>query len=151
MTTTEGNRLDFDDIQSGALHERPSPYVGTYLLLRIDDRRAGRELVRRLHDIVDRGRPSADPERDAWITAAFTYKGLKALGAAGVPGHLRAGVPAGHGGARAAELGDVGPSSAQHWEQPLGSPDVHVAWRRSRRTPSACTPSSTEPCAPSRA
>ena len=43
-----GHRLELDDIQSGALHERPSPYVGTYLLLRIDDRAAGRELVRRL-------------------------------------------------------------------------------------------------------
>ena len=29
--------------------------------------------------------------------------------------------------ARAAELGDVGESSPEHWEQPLGSPDVHVA------------------------
>ena len=51
--------LELDDIQSGALHERPSPYVGTYLLLRIDDRAAGRELVRRLHPVVDYGSPSA--------------------------------------------------------------------------------------------
>ena len=29
--------------------------------------------------------------------------------------------------ARAAHLGDVGESSPEHWEQPLGSPDVHVA------------------------
>ena len=55
--------LEFDDIQSGALHPRPSPYVGTYLLLRIDDRRAGRELVRRLHPVVDAGRPA--PTRPA--------------------------------------------------------------------------------------
>ena len=27
--------LELDDIQAGALYERPSPYVGTYLLLRI--------------------------------------------------------------------------------------------------------------------
>ena len=57
----DGVSLELDDIQSGALHERPSPYVGTYLLLRIDDRAAGRELVRRLHGVVDSGRPSADP------------------------------------------------------------------------------------------
>ena len=50
--------LELDDIQSGALHERPSPYVGTYLLLRIDDRAAGRELVRRLVPLVDSGSPS---------------------------------------------------------------------------------------------
>ena len=53
--------LELDDIQSGALHERPSPYVGTYLLLRIDDRAAGRELVRRLHDVVDSGTPTPIP------------------------------------------------------------------------------------------
>ena len=29
--------------------------------------------------------------------------------------------------ARAAQLGDVGESSPEHWEQPLGSSDVHVA------------------------
>ena len=79
-TGGEGASLELDDIQSGALHERPSPYVGRYLLLRIDDRAAGRELVRRLHPVVDSGRPSADPAHDAWITVAFTYHGLKALG-----------------------------------------------------------------------
>src|SRR4051794_32005459 len=63
--------LDLDDIQSGALHERPSPYVGKYLLLRINDRAAGRELVRRLLTVIDHGHPSSDPNNDAWITAAF--------------------------------------------------------------------------------
>jgi len=33
--------LELDDIQSGALFERPSPYVGVYLLLSIRDRRDG--------------------------------------------------------------------------------------------------------------
>ena len=28
--------------------------------------------------------------------------------------------------ARAAALGDLGESAPEHWEQPLGSPDVHV-------------------------
>ena len=119
--------LDLDDIQSGALHERPSPYVGTYLLLRIDDRRAGRELVRRLHPVVDSARPSSDPDRDAWITVAFTYQGLKALG---VPqGSLDSFSPEFRQGmsARAGDLGDVGESSPVNWEKPLGSPDVHVA------------------------
>src|SRR5258705_9173096 len=78
---TESPALELDDIQSGALHERPSPYVGTYLLLRIDDRAAGRQLVRRLLQVVDSGRPSSDPVPDAWITVAFTYHGLKVLGA----------------------------------------------------------------------
>ena len=119
--------LELDDIQSGALHERPSPYAGTYLLLRIDDRAAGRELVRRLHSVVDHGRPSSDPNDDTWITAAFTYQGLKALG---VPQtSLDSFAPEFRQGmaARAAELGDVGDSSPLHWEKPLGTQDVHVA------------------------
>src|SRR4051812_3611732 len=127
VTATQGMGLELDDIQSGALHERPSPYVGTYLLLRIDDRAAGRELVRRLHGLVDAGRPSPKPARDAWITAGFTYQGLKALG---VPeASLESFAPEFRQGmaARAAELGDVGESSPEHWEKPLGSPDVHVA------------------------
>src|SRR3954453_20462679 len=127
VTATESTVLELADIQSGALHERPSPYVGRYLLLRIDDRAAGRELVRRLHDVVDAGTPTAHPERDAWTTVAFTYQGLKALG---VPqASLDSFAPEFRQGmaARAAHLGDVGASSPEHWEQPLGSSDVHVA------------------------
>ena len=127
MNPTTSTSLELDDIQSGVLHPRPSPYVGTYLLLRIDDRRAGRELARRLHPVVDSGPPSADPARDAWITVAFTYHGLKALG---VPqSSLDSFAPEFRQGmaARAAELGDVGESGPDSWEKPLGSPDVHVA------------------------
>ena len=117
--------LELDDIQSGALHERPSPYVGRYLLLRIDDRAAGRELVRRLVPFVDSGRPQAG--QDAWLTVAFSSHGLEALG---VPEEsldtfspeFRQGMAA-----RAAELGDVGDSSPEHWEKPLGTSEVHVA------------------------
>src|SRR5215218_9878403 len=127
LTAGQGARLELDDIQSGALHERPSPYVGRYLLLRIDDRAAGRELVRRLHRVVDSGRPSSDPAHDAWITVAFTYHGLEALG---VPQEsLDTFAPEFREGmaARAARLGDVGESSPNNWEAPLGSADVHVA------------------------
>src|SRR5215207_10952118 len=111
VTIEEGIGLELDDIQIGALHERPSPYVGTYLLLRIDDRAAGRALVRRLLPLVDSGRPTTDPEHDAWITVAFTYQGLKALG---VPQEsLDSFAPEFQQGmaARAGELGDVGESS----------------------------------------
>ena len=120
MTEVESPLLELDDIQSGALYERPSPYVGTYLLLRIDDRTAGRELVSRLHALAESQRASTDPARDTSITIAFTYHGLQALG---VPQtsldsfarEFRAGMAA-----RAAELGDVGDSSPEHWEKPFG-------------------------------
>jgi len=127
VTAVEGVSLELDDIQSGALHERPSPYVGTYLLLRIDDRASGRELVRRLHRVVDSGRPSSDPARDAWITVAFTYGGLEALG---VPqDSLDSFAPEFREGmaARAAQLGDVGESSPELWEKPFGTGEAHVA------------------------
>ena len=127
LTSSEGVALELDDIQSGALHERPTPYVGAYLLLRVDDRTTGRELVRRLLAVVDSGRPTADPAHDAWITAAFTYQGLKALG---VPQEsLDSFAPEFRQGmaARAADLGDIGESSPANWEKPLGTADVHVA------------------------
>lgn len=127
MAATDNVILELDDIQSGALHERPSPYVGAYLLLRIDDRADGRELVRRLLALVDSGRPSADPAKDAWITVAFTYHGLEALG---VPQEsLDSFSPEFRDGmaAHATHLGDVGESSPEQWEKPLGTADVHVA------------------------
>jgi Dyp-type peroxidase family len=119
--------LELDDIQIGALHERPSPYVGAYLLLRIDDPAAGRSLVRRLIPLVDSGHASAEPQHGAWITVAFTYSGLQALG---VPqASLDSFAPEFRQGmaARAAQLGDVGDSGPENWEAPLGSRDVHVA------------------------
>jgi Dyp-type peroxidase family len=127
VSTPETVSLELDDLQSGVLHPRPSHYVGTYLLLRIDDRGAGRELLRRLHPVVDAGRPSSDPARGAWVTVAFTYQGLQVLG---VPQEsLDSFAPEFRQGmaARAAELGDVGDSSPANWERPLGTPDVHVA------------------------
>ena len=71
--------LELDDIQAGALFERPSPYVGTYLLLRITDRADGRELVRRLHRIATPPRAS-DLTQDTTLTVGFSYHGLEALG-----------------------------------------------------------------------
>ena len=93
--------LELDDIQSGALHERPSPYVGTYLLLRIDDPAAGRALVRRLHPLVETGRMSDEPAaRGLAHCRLHLPRAACARRAAGVAGQLRAGVPPGHGRAR---------------------------------------------------
>jgi deferrochelatase/peroxidase EfeB len=128
--------LELDDLQSGVLHPRPSPYVGTYLLLRIDDPAAGRALVRRLIPLVGSGRVPSEPP---WVTVAFTYSGLQALG---VPQEsLDSFAPEFQQGmaARAVELGDVGDSAPGNWEPPLGSSDV---WRPSRSRRAAPTPSS---------
>ena len=79
MAEATSPHLELDDIQAGALFERPSPYVGTYLLLRIADRADGRELVRRLHRIATSSRTS-DSGDDTSLTVGFTYRGLEALG-----------------------------------------------------------------------
>ena len=118
--------LELDDIQNGALHPRPSPYVGVYILLRSDDRRAGRELVRRvLPALADAANP-ADPTRQAWMSLGLTFEGLRALGVPqdsldSFPLPFQQGMAA-----RAAQLGDIGESAPEHWEQPFGTPDVHV-------------------------
>ena len=126
-TATESSSLELDDIQGGAIHQRPSPYVGTYLLLRIDDRQAGQELIRRLLPAVCSASASSDPAQNAWVTVAFTYQGFKALG---MPkASLDSFAPEFRQGmaARAAELGDRGESSPENWEKPLGTTEVHVA------------------------
>ena len=127
VTTTASTTLELDDIQSGMLHQRPASYLGTYLLLRIDNREAGRKLVQRLLPVIESARSSSDPAGNAWVSVAFTYQGLKALG---VPqDSLDSFAPEFRQGmaARAAELGDTGESSPENWEKPLGSPGVHVA------------------------
>jgi Dyp-type peroxidase family len=127
VSAPETVSLEHEDIQTGVLHPRPSPYVGTYLLLRIDDRVAGRELLRRLHAVLGARATASDTAREAWLTVAVTYQGLKALGVPedsldSFPPEFQEGMAA-----RATLLGDVGESSPAHWEWPLGSPDVHVA------------------------
>jgi Dyp-type peroxidase family len=116
--------LELDDIQSGVLRPRPTPYAATYVLFRIDDRDGGRALMRRLRSVVASAADTTS--RDAWVGVALTYQGLKALG---VPqSSLDSFAPEFQQGmaARAQSLGDNGKSSPEHWEKPLGSPDVHV-------------------------
>ena len=114
------------DIQSGVLRPRPTPYVATYILLRIDDRGAGRELMRRLSTTVASAAHPVSPARDTWVSAAVSFQGLKALGVPqasldSFPPQFQQGMAA-----RAKTLGDRGESSPENWEKPLGSPDVHV-------------------------
>ena len=127
MNQAPSPSLELGDIQSGALHERPSPYVGTYFFFRMHDARAGRELIRRLYPVVDSYHGAASTSHDAWLTVGVSYSGLKVLG---VPqASLDTFAPEFRQGmaARAAELGDVGESGPEHWEPPFGSDSVHVA------------------------
>lgn len=118
--------LELDDIQSGVLRPRPTPFTATYIILRIDDRGAGRELMRRLGAVVASAANPISPTRDTWVSAAITFQGLKAIGVPeasleSFPIAFKQGMAA-----RANRLGDVGESSPERWEKPLGSADVHV-------------------------
>src|SRR5215510_5720431 len=116
MTAEADVVLELDDIQSGVLRPRPAPYAATYLVLRIDDRNAGRELMRRVSVVVTSAANPTSPLADTWVSVALTSHGLKALG---VPQEsldsfawaFRQGMAA-----RAKELGDTGDSSPQNWE-----------------------------------
>jgi Dyp-type peroxidase family len=118
--------LELDDIQSGVLRPRPSPYVATYIAFRIDDPVAGRDLMRRISQVVTPASNPTSPLADTWVSVALTYQGFKALG---VPQEsldtfsweFRQGMSS-----RAHDLGDVGESKPENWESPLGSNDVHV-------------------------
>ena len=119
-------RLELDDIQSGILFPRPTPYAATYFLFRIDRAAAGRELMGRAASVVASAAHPESPAGDAWISIALTFSGLKKLGVPmesldSFPPEFQEGMAA-----RAAMLGDTGENAPDRWERPLGGPDVHV-------------------------
>lgn len=121
--TTE---LELDDIQSGVLRPRPTPYVATYIAFRIDDPKAGRDLIARIARVVTSAANPTSPLADTSVSVALTYQGLKALGVPqaaldSLSWEFRQGMAA-----RAHELGDTGESAPENWEEPLGSSDLHV-------------------------
>jgi Dyp-type peroxidase family len=118
--------LELEDIQSGVLRPRPTPYAATYILFRIDEKRAGRELMRRLGEVVRSAADATGSGANTWVSVSLSYRGLEALGVpqdslSSFAWEFRQGMAA-----RARVLGDTGESSPEHWEPPLGSPDVHV-------------------------
>jgi len=117
--------LELHEIQATVLRHRPAPYFGAHVLLRIDDARAGRELVRRLMPHVDSAASWWRPA-NAWLSVAISYAGLRALG---VPDDslqsfseaFRVGMAA-----RARQLGDEGVNAPSNWEAPFGTGQVHI-------------------------
>ena len=119
-------KLELDDIQSGVLRPRPTPYAATYIGFRIDDPKAGRDLMGRVAQVVTSAAKPSSPLADTSVSVALTYQGFRALGLPqetleSFSWEFRQGMAA-----RAVELGDVGESAPENWEQPLGSSDLHV-------------------------
>ena len=71
--------LDLHEIQATVLRQRPAPYFGTYVLLRVDDAQEGRRFLRRLAPHI----ASAANWWNApstWLSVGISYAGLEALG-----------------------------------------------------------------------
>src|SRR5690349_14956026 len=83
-------------------------------------------MLRRVRTVITSAANPVSPEANVWVSIAFSFQGLKALGVPqdsldSFPPEFQQGMAA-----RAQELGDVGESSPANWEKPLGSPEVHV-------------------------
>ena len=94
--------------------------MATYILLRIDDRKVGRELMRKLSTVVASCADKTSPAGDAWVSVSLTFHGLKALGVPqesldSFPPEFQQGMAA-----RAQELGDTGESSPEQLGKTIG-------------------------------
>jgi deferrochelatase/peroxidase EfeB len=117
--------LDLHEIQATVLRQRPAPYFGSHIVLRVDDAEAGRAFLRRLTPHVDFA-ANWWSAKNAWLSVAITYPGLKALGVAesslqSFPEAFRVGMAA-----RARQLGDDGVNDPKNWQKPFGTDDVHI-------------------------
>ncbi len=119
--------LELDDIQHFLL-TRPPAMAARYGFLSFRDLSSGRRWLRGLVDKVGRGTSidASQPTDSRWVTIAFTFNGLGALGVddaslATFPEEFRQGMAA-----RAAVLGDTGANHPDHWVDGLTSPDLHA-------------------------
>jgi Dyp-type peroxidase family len=124
---TASARLEFDDIQHILLTRTPA-MTGRYEFLSFDDPAGGRAwlaaLLDRVQSVAD-ARARMDSSRH-WITLAFTWTGLRALGVsekslATFPAEFREGMAA-----RADILGDTGANHPDNWAGGLAGGDLHA-------------------------
>ena len=105
--------LDLHEIQATVLRQRPAPYFGTHVLLRVDDAQAGRKFLRRLTPHIDSAANWWNAA-NAWLSFGITYAGLEALGVpAEFATELPRGVPRRDGGSRPAVAGRRGQRSEE--------------------------------------
>ena len=119
--------LDLADIQH-FLVARPPARAARYGFLSFRDPAQGRAWLAGIVDRVGTGEAvrSAVEVDSRWVTVAFTWNGLRALGVdeaslATFPEEFRQGMVA-----RAAILGDTGANHPDHWVGGLASPDLHA-------------------------
>src|SRR6476659_4603870 len=119
--------LEFDDIQHILLTRTPA-LTGRYEFLSFRGASGGRAWLNEILKTVQSAADVLDSvnEDKRWVTGAFTWNGLKALGMdekslATFPEEFRQGMAA-----RAEVLGDTGANHPDHWVGGLTSPDLHA-------------------------
>ena len=119
--------LEFDDIQHFLLTRAPA-LTARYEFLSFRDGAGGRAWVSAIKETIHSAasmRAGVDQDK-RWVTAAFTWNGLRALGLdeaslASFPEEFKQGMAA-----RAEMLGDTGMNAPEHWVGGLASPDLHA-------------------------
>ena len=119
--------LEFDDIQHLLLTRAPA-LAARYEFLSFRDGAGGRAWVSAIKETIHSAasmRAGVDQDK-RWVTAAFTWNGLRALGLdeaslASFPEEFKQGMAA-----RAEMLGDDGLNAPEHWVGGLASPDLHA-------------------------
>ena len=119
--------LEFDEIQHILLTRAPA-LTGRYEFLSFRNPAGGRAWLTAIMDKVHSAKAMRESlEKDKrWITVAFTWNGLRALGVdeatlATFPQEFREGMAA-----RAAILGDTEAHGPSHWVDKTASPELHA-------------------------
>src|SRR5215470_6508104 len=117
--------LELSEVQATVLRPRPAPYVGTHVLLRVDDAQAGRHFLRRLAPHIASAANWWNAA-NTWLSVGISYAGLEALGVPqdslqSFPDAFRAGMTA-----RARQLGDDGINDPENWDNPYGKGQIHI-------------------------
>ncbi len=138
MTST-AEELELDDIQHILLTRTPA-ITGRYEFLTFDTAEGGRAWLTALLDKVQSAADvrSTMESADRWVTLAFTWQGLRALGVpeqslATFPDAFREGMAA-----RASILGDTGSAAPEHWLGGLAGDDLHAIAILFSRTDEQC-------------
>ncbi len=119
--------LELDDIQHILLTRTPA-MTGRYEFLSLDNPAGGRAWLSELIPVVESAAmaPATMDNTKRWVTLAFTWNGLRALGVpqeslATFPEAFRQGMAA-----RADILGDTGMSQPDNWVGGLAGDDLHA-------------------------
>ncbi|WP_290001666.1 hypothetical protein [Faucicola atlantae] len=117
--------MELDDIQAIILRDRPIPYYGTVVAIKVHHAAKGRELIAKLLPHVSSSQ-EFDERMASNLTIVMTYEGLKQLGVPqdsldSFPENFKQGMAA-----RAKQLHDVGQNAPENWQKPFGTGQIHV-------------------------